>query len=336
MNENLTEANVIPSPDGDKGHGFSPKTFLFDLLRGCGIGVAFIIPGFSGGSVAAILGIYEKLIGAIADIFRSFKKSCVTLLPIALGLVLGAVSLLFPLEWALGAIPLPTVSLFVGLTVGCFPTLTDKIRGKLRPTNVIAFLVPMLLSLSLCFMPIGADRDLYTLGFWGFVLLFFVGILGSSALVIPGISGSMMLLILGYYNPIVSMITGFIKSVLSALRGGDVAGSDITTPILVLATVGGGIVFGFITISMLMKQLFKKCPRGTYFSIIGFIVGSLPTVYVSTVKEAGYTAETLPTSPLHWIGCVLALAAGVALSLGIVIYARRGEKKSTEEETKTE
>jgi len=326
VNDNNTQNVNEISPKESKKEGFSPKTFLFDLLRGCGIGVAFIIPGFSGGSVAAILGIYEKLIGAIADIFGSFKKSFTTLFPIALGLGLGAVSLLFPLEWALGTIPLPTVSLFVGLTVGCFPTLTEKIKGKILPQNIIAFVLPMLLSLALCFMPIGADKDLYSLSFGGFVILFLVGILGSSALVIPGISGSMMLLILGYYNPIVSMITGFIKTALSALRGGEVAGSDITAPILVLATVGGGIVFGFITISMLMKQLFRKCPRGTYFSIIGFIVGSLPTVYVSTVKEAGYTAGTLPTSPLHWIGCVLALVIGAVLSLGLVIYSRKKAK----------
>ncbi|MBQ7363311.1 MAG: DUF368 domain-containing protein [Clostridia bacterium] len=326
MNENVTSVSET-APDGNnKKRSFSPKAFLIDLLRGCGIGVAFIIPGFSGGSVAAILGIYEKLIGAIADIFKSFKKSFITLLPIALGLVIGAVSLLFPLEWALGTIPLPTVSLFVGLTVGCFPTLTEKIKGKILPTNVLAFIIPMLLSLALCFIPIGADRDLYTLGFGGYVLLFLVGILGSSALVIPGISGSMMLLILGYYNPIVSMITGLIKSVLTALGGEEITSSDITSPLLVLITVGAGIILGFIGISVLMKWLFKKCPRGTYFSIIGFIVGSLPTVYVSTVKEAGYTAETIPTSPIHWIGCVLALAIGVALSFGLVLYSRKKEK----------
>ena len=51
------------------------KTFLLDVVRGCAIGVAFIIPGFSGGSVAAILGIYEKLVGAIADIFKDFTRA---------------------------------------------------------------------------------------------------------------------------------------------------------------------------------------------------------------------------------------------------------------------
>ena len=321
MSDKTTSSNEKNEKNGSFG-----KTFFPDLFRGCGIGAAFIIPGFSGGSVAAILGIYEKLIGAIADLFKSFKKSILTLLPIMLGLAIGALALLFPLEWALGTIPFPTVSLFVGLTIGCFPTLTDKIKGKITMTNVIAFTLPMLLSLCLCFMPISADRDLYSLSFFGFVLLFFIGILGSSALVIPGISGSMLLLILGYYNPIVSMITGFIKSVLAALGGETVSASEITSPLFVLLTVGVGIVFGFIGISVLMKWLFKTCQRGTYFAIIGFIAGSLPTVFVSTYKDGGFTPETLPASPLHWIACVIALAAGIALSLGLVFYSKKKSK----------
>ena len=311
------------------------KAFFLDLIRGCGIGAAFIIPGFSGGSVAALLGIYEKLVGAIADIVKSFKKSFLTLLPILIGLVIGALSLLFPLEWALGAIPLPTVSLFVGLTLGCFPMLTDNIRGKIKLTNVRAFLIPMLLTLSLCFLPIGADQDLYTLSFGAFLLLFVIGVVGSSALVVPGISGSMLLLILGYYNPIVSMITGLIKSVVSVLQGGPLNAKELLTPFFVLAMLGTGVVVGFIGISFIMKELLAKCPRGTYFSIIGFIVGSLPTVYVSTVKDAGYTAETMPKSAIHWIGCVLALALGTAISLGLVLFSKK-KKNTTEKASKTE
>ena len=56
--------------------------FLADLFAGYLMGIAFIIPGFSGGSIAAIVGIYERLITAIADIFKSFKESVKTLLPI--------------------------------------------------------------------------------------------------------------------------------------------------------------------------------------------------------------------------------------------------------------
>ena len=112
------------------------KSFLIDVVRGCAIGVAFIIPGFSGGSVAAILGIYEKLVGAIADIFKDFKKSILTLLPILIGMVCGIVALLFPLEWALGAYPIPTVCIFVGLALGGLPSITDKLGGKIKVTNI--------------------------------------------------------------------------------------------------------------------------------------------------------------------------------------------------------
>ena len=83
--------------EADASECQAAKSFAIDVARGAGIGAAFIIPGFSGGSVAAILGIYEKLIGAIAGIFKSFKRNFMILLPIMLGLILGALALLFPL-----------------------------------------------------------------------------------------------------------------------------------------------------------------------------------------------------------------------------------------------
>lgn len=304
--------------------------FLLDLVRGVGIGVAFIIPGFSGGSVAAILGIYERLIGAVASIFKSFKSSIITLLPVGIGMAIGAVALLYPLEWALGTIPLPTVSLFVGLTLGCLPVLFGQIRGKIKPTHIISFSLALLLALSMCFLPLGEDVDLYTLTFFGHVLLILIGILGSSALVIPGISGSMLLLMLGYYNPTVRMITSFISTCKDIVFGEEFLWSDVYKPVLVLSLLAFGIAIGFIGISVIMKRLFITCRRGTYFAIIGFIVGSLPTVYVSTVKEAGFTAQNLPSSPWHWIGCALALVIGISLSLGLVIYSNKKAKAKAE------
>lgn len=284
---------------------------LKDGAAGFGMGVAFIIPGFSGGSVAAILGIYERLIGAIADIFKHFKRSVSMLLPVFLGLVLGAVSLMFPLDFALGKFPLPTVSLFVGLALGGLPAITDKVRGKLRWTNFLSLGIPLLLTLSLIFAPVSSEVDLLNLNLGGYVLLFLVGIIGSSALVIPGISGSMLLLILGYYNPLLSVITQ------NLLKG-----RNVGTALLVLISAGGGIIVGFIGISVVMKLLLKKCQRGTYLAIIGFIIGSIPSVFVSTAKDAGITLETLPSDPWHWIACALLLIAGAALSFTLVMKAK--------------
>lgn len=296
-----------------KSFGIGAKNFLLDMVRGFGIGIAFIIPGFSGGSIAAILGIYEKLICAIADIFTDFKNSLKTLLPVAIGMVVGVISLLFPLSWALEAFPLPTVSLFVGLAIGGMPSITDKVKGeKIKLQNLIACIIPILVVLSISFMPIGAEKNLLELSFGGYILLFLIGILGSSALVIPGISGSMLLLILGYYNPIVNLATDHLLK-----------GKDFGTSILVLGVTALGIAIGFLLISLIMKILFKKCPRGTYFAIIGFIIGSIPTIYVSTAKEAELTFKALPTSPLHWIACAVFLAVGFALSYALVIYSRK-------------
>ena len=285
---------------------------MLDVVRGMAIGIAFIIPGFSGGSIAAILGIYEKLVGAIADLFKTFKKSILTLFPILIGMVCGIVALLFPLEWALEAYPIPTVCIFVGLALGGLPSVTDKLKGKIKVTNIIAFIIPLLAAFSLSFLPIGSEIDLFSLGFGGYVLLFLVGLLGSSALVVPGISGSMLLLIFGYYNPIVNMATDHLLK-----------GQDVGISISVLATAGVGIVVGFVLISMIMKKLLATCPRGTYFAILGFILGSIPTVFISTAKESGLEFSALMPSVGYWIVSAVLLLAGIGASLTLVIFSKK-------------
>ncbi len=306
---------------------FDLRTAWHDFFAGACMGIAFIIPGFSGGSVAAVLGIYEKMIDAIARLFKDMLRSIVTLIPIALGLVVGAVSLLFPLGYALEAFPLPTVSLFVGLAIGSMPSITEKIKGKPSLSNITALIIPIIVTLVICFLPMGADVDLFGLSFGGYILLVLIGLLGSAALVVPGISGSMLLLVIGYYNPIVQLITDHLFKF-----------DNLRTCILVLISFGIGIAAGFILISMLISYLFKRCPRGTYFSIVGFIIGSLPAVYIATLKDSGMLSSSmeilsLPSSPWHWIACVLLLAIGVIASYMFVRYGRlrSAENKEIEE-----
>jgi len=299
--------------------------FLANVLRGVAIGVAFIIPGFSGGSVAAILGIYEKLVGAVADLFKNFKKNILFLLPILLGMILGIAALILPIQWGIKHYPIPTVTLFVGLAIGGLPSVTDRMKGgKIRYTHVLAGLIPLLAAAALCFLPQGQEVNLFELNFGGYLLLVLIGIVGSCALVVPGISGSMLLLIFGYYNPLVRLVTGHL------LRG-----DNVGICLLVVFCVMVGLVVGFFGISVLMKFLLKKFPRGTYFSIFGFIVGSIPAVYFSTAKDAGLTASALSSlSPWYWVVSVLFLFIGIALSYSLVWYAKKkgGEKGNSRSE----
>lgn len=284
---------------------------LIDVIRGALIGAAGIIPGFSGGSVAVIIGIYEKLVSAITGIFKSFKRSVLSLLPILIGMGIGAVALLFPIEASLAAFPLPTVSLFVGLAIGGLPNLTDKVRGRISWQNAIAFILPFAVAFVLIFLPVSSEVNLAGLNFGGYVLLFLIGILASSAMVIPGISGSMILLIIGYYNPIISLITNKVLK-----------GVEVWQSLGVLLTFGLGIAVGFVGISVIMKVLLERYNRGTYFAILGFIIGSIPAIYSSVVKDAGLDVWAELSSPLNVIACIALLALGIALSYLMVRFGK--------------
>ncbi len=310
------EAQGERGTDGKKNWLVS---FFADLLRGVAIGIAFIIPGFSGGSVAAILGIYEKLVGAIADFFKSFRRSVAILFPVLLGMILGIAVLILPIQWGLDHYPMPTVSLFVGLALGGLPAVKEKIPGRPTWKNAVVFLLPCALAACLCFLPAASRPEgfLFRLDFGGYLLLVLIGVVGSCALVVPGISGSMLLLIFGYYRPLVSLVTEHL------LRGDQVGVS-----LLVLACAGAGILVGFFAISVLMRWLLRRFPRGTYYAILGFIVGSVVAVYATTVKDGAASSSAaaltaLYSQPWYWVVTVLFFLAGIALSLLLVFYARR-------------
>ncbi len=299
--------------DSSSGRGGQRAvSFLADMMRGAAIGVAFIVPGFSGGSVAAFLGVYERLVGAVADIFKHFRRSMRILIPVVLGMLLGAAALLFPIQWGVKNYPVPTVTLFVGLSIGGLPAIKEKAPGRPTAKNAAAFAIPCLAAAALAFLPAArhAEGFLYHLDVGGYLLLFLVGAVAACALVVPGISGSMLLLIFGYYAPLVSVIAGLLRGVHPLVS------------ILVLLTAGAGMLVGFFAVSLLMRRLLIKYPRSTYFAILGFVTGSIVAVYAPFARSA------IPMGVWGWVVTVLMLLLGVALSLGAFSIAkrRRGRK----------
>lgn len=288
------------------------KEFFLNIVRGCLIGIAFIIPGFSGGSVAAILGIYERMLEAVTGIVKDFKNSFFYLLPIAIGMVIGVAALILPIQWGLANFPIITVSLFVGLTIGGLPSVTRNVVGAPKIGHILALLIPLIIAAGIGFIPNLGNVDLTQLTFFGYVLLFLAGALAACALVVPGISGSMILLILGYYNPIVQTALGIFR------------GEAVGQAFLVLIVVFLGIVVGFFAISVIMKYLLRHFPKGTYMAIIGFIIGSIPSVYLATVNEAG---ESLSMGAVDWVLTVVMLLVGIAVSLSLVWFAAKQKKE---------
>lgn len=245
------------------------------MAKGGAIGLAMIIPGVSGGTLAVLLGIYDKLIDSVGNIFKKFRESFLFLLPIALGAILAFAALYYPLKYALLYAPFPTMLLFAGLMLGSIPDLFKKSeKNGFKKLDTIGLVLACFLVVGICFIPNLGDVDLTSdMETWHYFLLLFIGMIASCALVVPGVSGSMLLLIFGYYQPLLATI--------SAMR------TSFGHSVLVLATFAVGLVIGFFTIAKLMQFLLKRFRRATYWSIVGFVIGSIPAVIITFFHEYG-------------------------------------------------
>lgn len=265
---------------------------LIKILKGVLIGIAAIVPGFSGGTIACIVNCYDELIEAISGIKKHFKQSILTLLPYLLGILIGALSI-FPISWGLNNYPLITVCLFAGLLIGSMPSFYNNIKGKATKNNLLSAFICGILFLGLIITNLCIGNGNYVNlnnVWWVYIVLVFVGAIGSAALVVPGISGSMMLMIIGFYNPIMDTIKGFIQSILMACGNdisldfnpnfnGTLGTSFIVPSLFMLLCFALGIIIGFYLISKLMKYLLTNHKDATYYAIFSFILVSLVGVY---------------------------------------------------------
>ena len=300
------------------------KNFLIDAAKGGAIGVAMIIPGVSGGTLAVLLDIYDRLIGAISNIVKDFKNSIKIILPILLGAVVAVAAAYFPLKYALKHAPFPTVMLFAGLMIGSCPKIVkDGINNGFKKFDVIAILLPLVLVIGICFIPNLGSADLSAkMPVYGYFLLILIGMIASCALVVPGISGSMLLLILGYYNEILDTV--------SLLK------VDFGHSVLVLLTFAVGIIIGFFSIAKLMKYLLGKFPRTTYWAIIGFVAGSIPAIFITYNNNfPDFVYSSLSAAHIA-VGCVVCVI-GIIATYSLTSYVEhKNKQKELTENNETE
>ena len=312
--------------------------FLLKILKGGLIGIAAVIPGFSGGTIACIVGCYDEILEAVGGIRKHFKQSILTLLPYVLGNIIFALALLLPITWGLNNFPLITVSLFAGLLIGGLPSFYKNIRGKAEPKNILSAVICGLVVLAIVipslFIGSNSGISLVSAPWYMYLLVLLMGFIGATALVVPGISGSMILLILGFYNPIMDTVKAFIASVLSVLNINitldysspllpESIGVDYIIPSFGLCLCFGvGILLGFYIVSKIMKFLLNRYPAPTYFGIFGFILASLVGIYAQPTYY-----ENIDFWTIFFVG--LFLISGFFISYLLSVFA---EKKSVKSE----
>ncbi|MDD3122574.1 MAG: DUF368 domain-containing protein [Candidatus Izemoplasmatales bacterium] len=258
--------------------------FLILLLKGFIIGIAFIIPGVSGGTLAIYLGIYDKLLHSIGNVFKEFKKSVSFLIPVFLGVGISVILLAKLLGFLIDKNSFVTLCFFIGLIIGGIPSISKHIDWKKKDASGYAsmffsvLLVVFLLVGKLMFKNAGVSS--FEMNILNVFLLLILGFVASSTMIIPGISGSALLMVLGFYTAIVTNVVGEVLDF-----------SQITYHLYVIIPFLIGALLGIIVFSKIIENLLRKFSIQTYKAIFGFIIASTLVIFFE-IKD--------PSSALLW------------------------------------
>lgn len=290
------------------------------VIKGFVMGIANIIPGVSGGTLALTLGIYEKFIGAISHLMKNLKENIKFLLPVFIGMGLSIVIGSNVVSLAFDKFPVPTTLFFMGLVLGGLPMIVDKIKNSMKKDKkkkikqnskvnytiaIITFVFVMILAFSPEIFGKGlGDVDLANVSIFGYIILFLVGVVAAATMVIPGVSGSLVLMLLGFYLPVVNTIKELTHF------------KNIGHNMLICIPFGLGVVIGIVLIAKLIEWLLNKYETKSYFGVFGFVVASVIAIPISVYHEVEY----MPFTVIEGI-----IAIGLLL-VGYFIGNKLGEK----------
>ena len=319
--------------------------FLKRLLAGMGIGVGAAIPGVSGAAIAVIFRVYEDIIGAVNNFRKKFGYSILVLIPILLGVVLAVIPCIYLFSLAFEHLMFVLICIFAGFLIGSFPSITEKVKG-IKPNNLqIALIITGALFvitlgvLSVAFgdkMNIGGLFENINKNWWLYIVLVPVGVLAAVALTVPGLSGSLILLVIGFYRPLVDSVKGWG----SMCVHGD---WSMVGPLLgVIGCFGLGCLIGVVLVSKVMTLLLKKFRDNTFFTIIGFIAGSIVVLFFNYQIYSYYlhwagqpTIEVInPVLPM-WLEMLIGFIVLGACAIGsymLVRLERKNRKEITEQQ----
>lgn len=262
--------------------------FLSRLLKGLIVGVANIIPGVSGGTMAVVMGIYDKLIGAVSDLRKDFKNSVIYLFPIGVGALLGIVLFSHLIEFLLRDYTMPTNIFFLGLILGSIPMIFGRATHEpFKKVSVLPFLICFAVMMGMTFLQNISDEGsalITTLTAGSAIRLALSAAVAAACMIMPGISGSMVMVLLGVYT-----------SVLTAI-------SSMNIPVLIPVAIG--VVVGILAGAKIIDLCLRRFEQQTYFAILGLIAGSILPILLN----AGYTPG------LQTVLSVITLIAGTAIA----------------------
>ncbi len=263
----------------------SPKNLAAVYVKGMAMGAADIVPGVSGGTIALIAGIYERLVNAISSIgpnlWTVYRQQggikglmaiwrhvdATFLLALLLGIVTSFATLAGIIKHLLDNQPLLIWSFFFGLVVATVVLLLSEIK-RWNVTRAALFIFGIVSAVGISSMPLVTTEP-------SLPYIFFAGAIAICAMILPGISGSFILLLLGVYDKVLEAVHNF----------------NLT----IIITLMAGMVTGLLLFTRALKWLLSRYYQGTLALLTGFIAGSLVKVWPWKVDALG----TLNSEAIH-------------------------------------
>lgn len=257
------------------------KDWILRFVKGMFIGSGFILPGVSGGALAAIFGIYERIISFLAHITKNFKENVLFFIPVGLGGITGVFLLSFAVSFLLGSYETIILWFFVGCIVGTVPALWKE-AGKKGRSNRELIILGVTFVAGLLFLWKGSslfshvDQNFFTWVIAG-------GLIGLG-MIVPGLSPSNFLVYMGMYK---AMSDGI---------------KDLNFGVIIPIGIGGLVTV--LGLSKVMDYIFSKAYPQLFHFILGIVFAS--TVMIVPTNYSGFTIG-------GYLGCVALFIGGVLL-----------------------
>ena len=243
-----------------------------EMLRGLLIGVAGIVPGVSGGTLAVSMGVYDQIIGAVTHLFRKPGESVRTLFPYGVGMLAGAGGLAFVIESLFGTYPFATSMAFLGLILGGIPALLSKADFRKNGLKKYMTAVTVFCLMTVAAIAGGGERQAGELVFRTaaerLATMSCVGLIASITMVVPGVSGTMLLMMMGYYQPVLHAFNLVQTGVLTGNWQTVLAQQEILLPFTM------GLVVGIFLCAKTMETMLSRWEAMVYAGVTGLVASS--------------------------------------------------------------
>ena len=289
--------------------------FLINAIRGFCMALADSVPGVSGGTIAFLLGFYDKFISSLDDLFRGKieqkKNALKFLVKIGVGWVIGFLLAASILSSLFSTKIYIMSSLFLGFILFAIPIVIkeeqSEIKGKYK--NIIFSVIGIAVVAIITYLnsKSGNSMDINNLNIVTIIYIFIAAMIAISAMILPGISGSTLLLIFGLYIPILAKVKAFISFDFSAM------------PVLII--FGLGMITGIVVFTKLIIKSLEKYRSKTIYTIIGKMIGSMYSIVMGpTTLDEPQAAMSFSTFN------IVAFIAGAIVIFGLEMMKKYFEK----------